>query len=160
MLYLICLCVRGFMLFYMVGSLWKKQATWVWFSDYLEPRIFTKWKYKRLIFSKEKDIQQPLYTDQRKIFFSLLLREKFSPASCFGSDKGVHTLSADRTWVITWKISGDSSWSNKYGGDGSWSNMSGGGGSWSNRSGGGGLWSRILNHFSGKSQLRFSRYDF
>ena len=48
------------------------------------------------IFSKEKE-EKPLYTNQRKIFFSLLLREKFSRASCFGSDKGAHTSSEDRT---------------------------------------------------------------
>ena len=120
---------------------------------------FIFWLFWSLGFSLKGDIKglfslkkrvKPLYTDQRIRFFSLLLREKFSRASYFGSDKGAHTSSADRTWVITWKIIGDSSWSNKRGGDGSWSN----------RSGGGGSWSRSLNHFSGKSQLGFSRYDF
>ena len=50
---------------------------------------------KGLFFSKERE--KPFYTDQRIRFFSLLLREKFSRASCFGSDKGAHTSSADRT---------------------------------------------------------------
>ena len=39
----------------------------------------------------------------------------------FSGDKGAYTLSADQTWVITWKIIGDRSWSNDRGGDRSWS---------------------------------------
>ena len=81
------------MLFYKVGPLLKKKITWVLFLDYLEPRVFIKWRYKKLIFSKEKE--KPLYTNQRIRFFSQLLGEKFSRASCFGSDKSVHTSSAD-----------------------------------------------------------------
>ena len=48
------------------------------------------------LFSLKKK-EKPLYTDQRIRFLSPLLREKFSRASCFGSDKGAHTSSADRT---------------------------------------------------------------
>ena len=78
------------------GSPIEKTSNVSFVFYYLEPRVFTKGRYKRLIFSKEK-IEQPLYTDQRKRFFSLLLREKFPRASCFGSDKGVHRSSADQT---------------------------------------------------------------
>ena len=77
------------------GSPIEKASNVSFDFDYLEPRVFTKGRYKKLIFSKEK--VQPLYTIQRKRFFSLLLRENFSRASCFGSDKGAHTSSADRT---------------------------------------------------------------
>ena len=79
------------------GSLIKKKSN-VSFKrgHYLEPRVFTKGRYIRLIFSKRKK-EKPLYTDQRKRFFSPLLGENFSHASCFGSDKGAHTSSADRT---------------------------------------------------------------
>ena len=123
------------------GSPIKKASNVSFDFWFLEPRVFTKGRYKKkLIFSKEKR-EQSLYTDQRKWFFSLLLREKFSRASCFGSDKGAHMSSAYQTWVITWKIIGVSSCSNKCGGDGSWSNSSGGDESWSGS----------LNHFSGKS---------
>ena len=139
------------------GSPIEKANNVSFICDYLEPRVFTKGWYKKLIFSKEKRAVT-LYRSEKKIFlsiverkiFSLLLREKFSRVSCFGSDKGAHTSSADLTWVITWKIIGDSLWSNKRGGDGSWSN----------KSGGGRLWSRSLNHFNGKSQIEFSRCDF
>ena len=84
------------MLFYMVGPLQNEKEREFYLGHYLEPRVFTKGRYIRLIFSKEKR-RKPLYTDQRIRFFSLLLREKFSLASCFGSDKGAHTSSADRT---------------------------------------------------------------
>ena len=90
------------------------------------------------------------YTDQRKKNFSLLLREKFSHASCFGSDKSAHTSSADQTWVITWKIIGDSSWSNKRGGD-SW---------WSNKRGGDRSWFGSLSNFSGKKPNRIFKVRF
>ena len=54
----------------------------------MEPRV------KGLIFSKKKE-KQSLYTDQKKRFFSLILKEKCSRASCFSGDKGVHASSAD-----------------------------------------------------------------
>ena len=127
----------------------EKASSMTFIFYYLEPMIFIKRRYKDL-FSLKKERGHPLYTDQRKRFFSLLLREKFSRTSCFSGDKGTHTSSADQTWVITWKIIGDSLWSNKRGGDESWSNKRGGDESWSNRSGGDGSWSGSLNHFSGK----------
>ena len=128
----------------------KKSMVWYVSFDfhYLEPRVFTKGRYKKAYFIWRKK-EQALYTNQRKRLFSLLLRENFSRASWFGSDKSTHTSSADQTWVITWKIIGDSSWSDKRGGDGLWSNRSGDDGSWSGS----------LNHFSGKNQIGFSRYD-
>ena len=63
---------------------------------YLDIRFSLKRDIKRLIFSKEKR-EQPFYTNQRKRFFSLLLREKCYRVSCFGSDKGAHSSSADKT---------------------------------------------------------------
>ena len=84
------------MLFYMVGLLLNEKYRKFYLGHYLEPRVFTKGRYIRLIFSKEKKVK-PLYTNWRIRFFSLLLREKFSRASCFGSDYGAHTSSADRT---------------------------------------------------------------
>ena len=38
---------------------------------YLEPKVFTKGRYKRAYFLP-KEGEQPLYTDQKKRFFSLI----------------------------------------------------------------------------------------
>ena len=62
----------------------------------MEPRVSTRYKYKKGLFSPKRKRATTLYTSEKK-FFSLLLREKFSRASCFGSDKGTHTSSADQT---------------------------------------------------------------
>ena len=44
-------------------------------GESLEPRVFTKGRYIRLIFPK-KEKEKPLYKNQRIRFFSRLLREK------------------------------------------------------------------------------------
>ena len=78
------------------GSPIEKASNLSFDFNFLEPRVFTKGRYKRLIFSKEKDSSHFIQI-REKDFFSLLLREKFSRASYFGSDKGAHTSSTDQT---------------------------------------------------------------
>ena len=65
------------MLFYMVGPLQNEKEREFYLGHYLEPRVFTKGRYIRLIFSKEKR-EATLYRSENKIFLSIVERKILS----------------------------------------------------------------------------------
>ena len=55
----------------------EKVSNVSFYFHYLEPRVFTNGRYKRLIFSKEKS-EATLYRSENKIFLSIVERKIFS----------------------------------------------------------------------------------
>ena len=98
------------------------------------------------VYSFTKEERSHNIPNAKRIFFlSSFERNFFLLVVAFSSDKGTHMSSAGQTWIITWKIVHDRSWSNKIVGDRLWSNKIGGGGSWIGS----------LNYFYKKTKVQF-----